>query len=332
MSVHGIKHFQTGIPVRPVLACLCLAAFSAHGQRRDLDTALDIEYAEHMPLATRSLLLDITNLPDGGFVAVGERGHVILSSDGDNWQQAEVVPTRSTLTTIAERDGRLWAAGHDSVILTSGDGGVTWTRQYFDPNRQQPIMDLHFFDARRGMAIGAYGLGLFSSDGGESWQERVINAQEWHNNAILVASESDILIAGEAGFSYRSRDNGERWETIEMPYPGSMFGIVDGVDGCVTVFGLRGHVQESCDFGDGWTELETGTESSIAGAVHVQGRTVMVGNSGLVLSREGNGPFKVEYHSSGTDFAAVVSDRRGRFLLVGENGVHHYPEQAEAGQ
>ena len=306
--------------------------FSANGQRQDLDIAQDIEYAEHMPLSTRSLLLDITSLPDGGFVAVGERGHVILSSDGKNWQQAEVVPTRSTLTTIAERDGRLWAAGHDSVILTSGDGGQTWTRQYFDPDRQQPIMDLHFFDAQRGMAIGAYGLGLFSTDGGENWQERVINEEEWHNNAILVPSESDILIAGEAGFSYRSRDHGQSWETIEMPYPGSMFGIVDGVDGCLSVFGLRGNVQESCDSGASWTELETGTESSIAGAVHVQGKTVMVGNSGLVLTRDGAGPFQVEYHSSGMDFAAVIDDHHGAFLLVGEDGVHRYPEQAEARQ
>jgi len=309
-----------------------MGTFSAHAQQQVQMIVPGVEYAEHMPLAVRSLLLDIVVLPEGGFVAVGERGHVILSSDGHDWRQADVVPTRSTLTSVDERDGRLWAAGHDSVILTSSDGGANWTRQYFDPQRQQPIMDLHFFDHQHGMAIGAYGLGLFSTDGGESWQDRVINEEEWHNNAILVLSESGILIAGEAGFSYRSRDNGESWETIEMPYPGSMFGIVGGVDGCVAVFGLRGHVQESCDSGDTWTELETGTESSIAGAVHVEDKTVMVGNSGLVLTRDGAGPFTVEYHSSGTDFAAVVPDHHGGFLLVGEDGVHHYPEQVEAGQ
>ncbi len=321
--------FQTPRIVLTRLAMgLCMLVSPVFAQEQ----GLDIEYAEHALLATHSLLLDITALPGGGFVAVGERGHVIISSDGESWQQAEVVPTRSTLTAIAESGGRLWAAGHDSVILTSGDRGVTWTREFFDPDRQQPIMDLYFFDTRNGMAIGAYGLGLFTADGGESWQERIINDEEWHNNAILVLNETDILIAGEAGFSYRSRNKGVSWETIHMPYRGSMFGIVRGIDSCATVFGLRGHVQESCDGGDTWIELETGTESSIAGAVHVEGKTIMVGNGGLVLSRDGKGPFVVEYHSSGVDFAAIVADQHGRFLLVGEDGVHHYPEQMEAGQ
>ena len=306
----------------------CVAAIAAD----DPATSLDVEYAELVPLSTRSLLLDITLIPDGGFIAVGERGHVVHSMDGQEWQQSEVVPTRSTLTTIAQSHGRLWAAGHDSVILTSSDNGKTWTRQFFDPDRQQPIMDLHFFDADRGMAIGAYGLALFTSDGGASWQDQLVNEEEWHNNAILAVNENEIMVAGEAGYSYRSRDGGNSWETLNMPYPGSMFGVVAGSDGCITEFGLRGHVQETCNFGDSWEEIETGTESSIAGAVTVDGDTVMVGNSGLVLTREGGGSFTVHQHSSGVDFAAVVYVGNGRFLLSGEDGIHQFPEIWQAEQ
>ena len=58
---------------------------------------LDVDYAEHLPLVTESMLLDVTRAGDK-LVAVGERGHVILSSDGKTWTQAEVVPTRATLT------------------------------------------------------------------------------------------------------------------------------------------------------------------------------------------------------------------------------------------
>jgi len=307
-----------------VAVSLCLLGSTVWAEQQNLD----VEYSEHALLSAESLLMDIVALPGGGFVAVGERGHVVTSPDGDSWKQAEVVPTRSTLTSISENNGRLWAAGHDSVILTSGDGGLNWTRQFFEPDRQQPIMDIHFFDSSRGLAIGAYGLALFTNDGGASWSESMINDEEWHNNAILVLSESDILIAGEAGFTYRSRDNGESWDTIEMPYPGSMFGIVGGQGDCVMVFGLRGHVQQSCDVGDSWTELDTSTESSITSAVFMDGRTIMVGNSGLVLIHDGDGSFATVHHSSGVDFAAVVDAGNGRFLLVGEGGVHHYPETA----
>ncbi len=291
--------------------------------------ALDVEYAEHQPLAAHSLLLDILRLPSGRFVAVGARGHVVHSDDGESWTQAEVVPTRSTLTSLTRANGRLWAAGHDSVIITSGDGGRNWTVQYFDPDRQQPIMDIHFFDDEHGLAIGAYGLALVTRDGGRQWEDTLINEEEWHNNAVLSIDDGPLLVAGEAGFSYRSEDRGASWETLEMPYPGSMFGAVAGREGCALFFGLRGHVQQSCDGGVRWEELASGTEASIAGGVRVAGRSVMVGNSGLVLELDDSGAFSAHYHSSGVDLAAIVPDGTGGFLMAGEDGLHRYPE-AEA--
>lgn len=279
-----------------------------------------------MPRAPRSLLLDIVALSGGGFVAVGERGHVVYSSDGTDWKQARAVPTRSTLTTVTEYQGRLWAGGHDTVILTSGDGGETWTRQYFDPERQQAIMDLHFFDAHRGIAVGAYGLALYTEDGGANWDDGEINEEEWHNNAVLDAGDDQVMVAGETGFAYRSFDGGETWETLDLPYAGSMFGLVAGHDGCIDLFGLRGHVQETCDFGESWEELKSKSQSSISGAVHFGDKIILVGNSGVILVREGDGSLKAEFHSSGADFAAIAAYGDGRFLLVGEDGVHIYPE------
>jgi photosystem II stability/assembly factor-like uncharacterized protein len=168
---------------------------------------------------------------------------------------------------------------------------------------------------------------LFTEDGGRNWDEELINQEDWHNNAILDLGDGRLMIAGEAGFSYRSQDGGATWETLTMPYGGSMFGIVEGDDDCIIVYGLRGNIQESCDFGDSWVELDSGTEASIAGAVRWQRTNLFVGNSGLVLTREGQGPFRATYHSSGVDFAAVVPAGGGRFLLVGEDGVHAYPER-----
>jgi photosystem II stability/assembly factor-like uncharacterized protein len=331
--VHRLSNHSVALSVISVLT-LWLVPFKFSESKADeaTGTALDIEYAEAARLSVKSLMLDITRLTDGSFVAVGERGHVIHSATGESWQQAGVVPTRSTLTTVASYEDRLWAAGHDSVILTSGDGGATWTRLYFDPDRQQPIMDLYFFDADNGIAIGAYGLALFTSDGGLNWEERIINEEEWHNNSILNINGSDLMVAGEAGFSYRSRDGGESWETLEMPYSGSMFGLVGGANDCLLVFGLRGHIQESCDFGDSWSELETNTESSISGAIEHDGKIIMVGNSGLVLIRDGNGSFSSVNHSSGVDFAAIVAISDGNFLLAGEDGIHVFPETGQTDQ
>jgi photosystem II stability/assembly factor-like uncharacterized protein len=296
------------------------------------DQDLDVEYAEHMPLATKSMLLDIT-LAGDTLVAVGERGHVIRSTDGENWSQAEVVPTLSTLTSVFSKGNRLWAGGHDAVIITSGDDGETWTRQFFEPERQQAVMDIYFTDEKNGVAIGSYGLKLQTQDGGQTWKDAVVDAEsDFHLNSLVRFSDGRRLIAGEAGYSYRSYDDGETWEAIEMPYQGSMWGALMTDEKCVLFYGLRGHVMESCDFGSSWAELETGSQASISGAAEHDGLVLLAANSGTVLTREAGGQFIVHHHSSGVDFAAAISMGNGKFLLVGEDGVHKYPESSDMGE
>ena len=294
------------------------------------DTDLDIEYAEHAPLAAHSLLLD-TVRSGGRTLAAGERGHILYSDDdGTTWTQAEVVPTRSTLTALAAAGSRLWAAGHDTVILTSGDGGANWTRQNFDPERLQPIMDLQFLDERRGFAIGAYGLMLVTEDGGENWEESAVAEEDdAHLNSMVRLPDGTLLIAGEAGHSYRSLDEGGTWEPLSLPYQGSMFRAIDAGSGCAIFAGLRGHAMQSCDSGLSWAELATGTESSLMDGLAAGNRVLLVGNGGTILERSGAGPFRVRTHSSGVEFASILELGGGRFLLTGEEGFYSWPEERD---
>ncbi len=170
---------------------------------------------------------------------------------------------------------------------------------------------------------------LVTEDGGANWQDHYVSDEEWHLNALLDLGEGLLLIAGEAGLSYRSTDGGETWEVIEMPYQGSMFGIMAAGD-CILVFGLRGNVQESCDAGVAWAQLDSGIEASLSGGAGTQGGLLLVGNSGALLTRGADGRLMAEYHSSGVDFAAVLEWAAGRYLLVGEDGVHRWPEAGVA--
>ena len=82
------------------------------------------EWAELMPLIAESLLLDAA-VAGGRVIAVGERGHVLVSNDqGRSWTQVEA-PTRSTLTAVTAGDQRhLWQAtlGPEAVCFTTHPG------------------------------------------------------------------------------------------------------------------------------------------------------------------------------------------------------------------
>lgn len=309
-----------------LLLLFCTALSTAPSVFANGASDLDVDYAEHLPMVKESMLLDITRTGDS-FVAVGERGHVVVSSDGENWTQAEVVPTRATLTSVTYNDGRLWAGGHDAVIITSGDGGNTWTRQFHDAERQQAVMDLHFTDADNGVAIGSYGLYLVTGDGGQNWMDVEIDPEGgYHLNAMVRFDDGRRLIAGEAGYSYRSYDDGATWEMLDLPYLGSMWGALKLSGDCVLFYGLRGHAMQSCDFGTTWDELDTGSEASISGGAMHDGLVLLAASSGTVMVRDDGQSWIAHKHSSGEDFAAAVALDDGTFLMVGEDGVFRYPE------
>ncbi|MBK9495920.1 MAG: hypothetical protein IPO08_15645 [Xanthomonadales bacterium] len=86
-----------------------------------------------------------------------------------------------------------------------------------------------------------------------------------HLNGIARDALGQLLVVGERAAAFRSRDDGVSWERLSLPYDGSMFGVLALGEGHFLAYGLRGHVQETHDFGDSWRELDTGTESTLQG-------------------------------------------------------------------
>lgn len=316
MTVHRSTGFLAFLGI--LIGCLASTYSFAQEADNQADPAVSAR------LAPEALLLDAETL-NGRIVAVGERGHVILSDDGgQTWRQG-VVPVRSTLTAVDfvdEKNG--WAVGHDGAIVHSNDGGETWTLQNHAPELEQPLLDVMFFDADDGIAIGAYGYYLFTSDGGGTWEEIMID-EEWdyHLNAIVEAGDANLYIAAEAGSIYRSSDRGRTWTPMVFPYEGSMFGILDLGSGRLMTFGLRGNVFESDDHGNNWRQVHTGTERALLGGRQLDdGTVVLVGASGTILTwPPGAHAFDVRRHDEGADLVAVVPDGNGGLLLFGQSGV-----------
>jgi photosystem II stability/assembly factor-like uncharacterized protein len=295
-----------------------------------VENAVADEWAEPMPLALSSLLLDADS-HGPRIIVVGERGHVLLSNDrGAHWQQVDV-PTRSTLTAVRIVGGdHAWAVGHDGLILHSDDGGFSWTLQRWSQDPDRPLLDVWFADPRRGMAIGAYGLLLSTEDGGRTWRDDLRNEEGAHANAIAEAPDGTLYIAGEFGSILRSDDRGRNWQRLPSPYRGSFFGLLALQDDTILVFGLRGHLFRSEDRGITWQRIQTGTAATLlAGLVRADGSIVIAGlNGALLLSDDGGRRFQLQHLSDPRGIAALIELSPDQLLAVGDGGLTKLPARS----
>ncbi|MES2992221.1 MAG: YCF48-related protein [Pseudomonadota bacterium] len=309
--------------------------------------------ARKSPLAPRALL---TGLARAGqrVVAVGQRGHVLLSDDaGKTWQQADVPVSADLVAVHFPTPTHGWAVGHDGVVLHSADAGKTWSRQldgrrlgevlvahytrsgdaawlaearrFAAQGAENPFLDVWFDDARHGTIVGAFGLVLRTADGGKTWEPLLHvadNPKALHLYAVRRIG-TELFIVGEQGTALRlDRDSG-RFAALDLPYKGTLFGLI-GKDRVVLAHGLRGNVVRSIDAGATWQSVPTGVGVGLtASTLDARGRFVIVSQAGHVLVSSDDGasftPTKVERP---VPAAAVVGAGTGTLIVAGPRGVH----------
>jgi photosystem II stability/assembly factor-like uncharacterized protein len=320
-----IAHAQNRDAVPPADPPVAAAAGESAAHQAAAATApVKPRAAEIMPLAASRMLLDVRKV-DGRYVAVGDRGDIVLSTDGATWTQV-AGPVRALLTAVDFPDPQHgYAVGHDAAILMTRDGGTTWTLQQFKPERQQPLLDVLFLDANRGFAVGAYGLFQKTTDGGGSWvdvEAPAIREEELHLNAMVRLNDGTLFIIGEQGLLGLSGDEGETWERVEAPYQFSLFGAVPVGEKGALIYGLRGHVFVCSDVRQGdWREIETGSVATMFGGTTLSGnRSVLVGLNGVVVLIDAAGKAHLGKTDAGTTLSAAIPFANG-LLAVGESGV-----------
>ncbi len=301
-----------------------------------------------VPLAERALFTDIVPVADQGYAIVGERGQIMISSEGNSWQQVKV-PVQSLLTAVYFIDEQYgWAVGHDATILHTQDGGHNWQIQQFIPAMDKPLMDVYFFNREQGIAVGAYGMFYTTTDGGANWQstfhlslaaaedqEYLAELAEMDPEAYLLERESvlphfnrlmvngqQIYMVGEAGFIALSEDVGNSWQRLEAFYNGSLFDVHRTQQNTLLVAGLRGNLFRSTDDGLSWQNITIPVSASLSSiAEDVNGQLYVTGNAGtLLLSTDDGKSFQYLEQADGRAILNVLP-MADRLLLVTESGV-----------
>lgn len=293
-------------------------------------------------------------------VAVGERGIIVYTDDaGRTWRQASVPVSVSLVGVrfITEQDG--WVVGHGGVVLRTRDAGKTWTKQ-LDGNRaarlvleavkagrtapgmdpakalanaerliaegpSKPFLDIHFFDERNGLVIGAFGLIFATTDGGETWQpalDRISNPNDKHLYSIQVIG-SECFIAGEQGAVFYSSNRGKSFAAVNTPYEGTYFGAIAAGQRAAVVFGMRGNAYWTDNAGTNWNKSEIPTQNSITAGMRLKdGILLVTDETGQLYSSKDSG--KSFHHvpiSQSSPFTGVVQSGDGSLFLSGVRGV-----------
>jgi len=320
--------------------------------------------AEILPLASKSLLLDVARSGNRyvavgarGTVLLSDDGASWTQVETPTRSTLTAVAAIDAQVWAVGHDGMILhsadAGMHWRIQRADpwqpADAGA-------DPGKGAPLLDVLFLDPKRGFAIGAYSLALRTDDGGEHWNPMTVAAaaeaettpaepaargaddketftaeelkvgqeETPHLNAIARTGSGALFIVAERGSAFRSRDDGATWQRLQLPYDGSMFGVLGYEADHVLVFGLRGHAFESTDLGAHWTAVPTGTELSLmGGAARADGGAVIAGANGIVLTRA-NGADAL--HASVDESAGIIATALplasgAALLLAGENGV-----------
>jgi photosystem II stability/assembly factor-like uncharacterized protein len=273
--------------------------------------------------AMQRLLLEDAERIGNRVVAVGDRGYIVITDDqGKSWRRAKA-PAAPLLTAVDFLDDQLGiAVGHDATILSSSDGGETWTERFSAPADGRPLLDVLFVKKDFAVAVGAYGAYYESADAGKTWTARKITADDKHFNSILELGEGRLLIVGEAGTILASADWGKTWASIASPYKGSLFGALVTDDGAVIAFGMRGRIYRSADKGRSWAQVDNASTATLIGGEKLpDGAIVLAGSAGTALvSRDQGRSFVPIVTGTTRAFAKPILGAPGSVLLLGEAG------------
>ena len=301
--------------------------------------------------AERAYLLGVAQAGER-LVAVGERGIIVLSDDnGVSWRQVQA-PISVTLTTVRFADARNgYAVGHGGSVLVTRDAGDSWTlsldgrraaevvlaaahakgdaRGVAEAERlladgpDKPLLDILVRNPSTAFVVGAYGLALYTIDGGKSWQALLAHSDNpggLHLNAIRGAGQR-IVIVGEQGLVLLSDDAGASFRNLETPYSGSFFTAELPTAHTLVVAGLRGTTLRSEDDGASWTSLASPVEASItASAMSPDGELLLASQAGLLLHQQGDRLLPINRQPL-PPLNNLLSTREGRLFVLSEQGV-----------
>ena len=246
-----------------------------------------------------------------------------IKQSGWFWQNP--VPAGVHLRAVDMTDPTtIWAAGSFGTIVTSRDGGATWT--LLASQTSAHIEGIDMVNRRVGYAVGGDGVGVRTRDGGATWTPFDVGSVD-PMRAVSFLNENVGLVVGDGGFIarttnggetwaqvldagvhlldvhfvdaefavavgfgnaiWRSESGGSLWASISVPSAPALLGVrfVDRDTGLAV--GVDGECFRTTDGGLSWEEIDIGATQNLTGVTLANGST-----EAIVVAEFGGGVFR----------------------------------------
>ncbi|MDG0810444.1 S-layer homology domain-containing protein [Cohnella rhizosphaerae] len=269
------------------------------------------------PLPTGNILTSVT-FGNGTFVAVGNKGTILTSSDGASWS-SQASGTANILNKVIWGSNLFVAVGAGGTILTSADG-MSWTSRASGLTTN--IAGITYGNGLY-VAVGNSGK-IVTSTNGVNWTSRTSGVSTSYILYDVAYGNGMYAVAGSSGLIITSSDNGVTWQQKTSGYTSSLTDIAFG-DGRFVALGDQGRTLFS---NDGVLWSKSGTNSlSAAGISFDNGNFAAVGHNGAILT-SANGVSWTTRSSGTTITLTGVTYGNGTYVVVGETAILTSPDGA----
>lgn len=307
--------------------------------------------ASIQPKADQSLIIDIEKT-DNGYIAVGERGHILYSENGENFKQV-AVPVNQMLNGVSFADSlNGWAVGFDGHIVASSDGGKTWRlqRNGLISQQEKNVRSLAKYNAEE-INLQKKLASTAITDDEKSVLVTQLDDVQWEIDSLKDSMADEITTpplldvwfqdrnvgwaVGAFGVALKTIDGGESWQDISEQLNNDMgfhLNAVQGFsNGVVVIVGEAGFVVTSNNGGETFKTSDLGYEGTLFGldADHSGKTIVTTGLRGKTFVSQDQGQTwqnvspQVGFSLSGVEFLS-----EGTFLLVGHGGTLAFTEDS----
>ncbi len=185
------------------------------------------------------------------------------------------------LEAIVWVDGNVGFSVGENLIIRTSDGGLTW--EELPISFEGKLLDVVFWDANTGVAVGDNGLILKTQDGGYTWSQKTSGTTQTLKS-IAKSSENRLLATSGGGQILLSTNKGETWTKLTSGTNQSLNDISFINADTAYVAGNQGVILRSYDGGNQWSSLNSGQSTNINGiAFSTPLIGYAVGDGGIIL-------------------------------------------------